>query len=269
MALWGKSDSIYSIGTIDSIDYSNKVIVGSGTSFTAAEVGDVITIGVGATYGEAIITGITSNTQISIASTAFLIGQIPSGGGAGVAYTMSEKPIYTLHDTNYTATEIYGVDINETGVAKTTKYAVAHAGWVGVHTYIDMHGTLRVKSETLVAMSEITSGTSATYAAGGDANDDTRYPDAIISILSGPQSVGVGTTATATFSVSASITPTYAPLTYQWYEDDGVSPVTIGTNSANVSVANTDASKDGYEYYVVLTSGDVSVTSGIATMTVS
>ena len=30
-----------------------------------------------------------------------------------------------------------------------------HQGWVGVTTYLDMHGTLRVKSEVLVAMSGI------------------------------------------------------------------------------------------------------------------
>lgn len=271
MALWGKADSIYSTGTV-SVDYATKVITGSGTSFLAATVGSVITIGAGGTFGQAVISGITSETQISIATTQYLSGAAISG----VAYTMSQKPIYTLEDTNYSDTyntsvdsAIYGVDVNEAGAASGTQYAVAHAGWVGVHTYTDMHGNLRVKSETLVAMSEITGGSSATYSAAGDASDDSVFVDAIISITSQPASLGVGTTATATFSVIASITPTYAPLTYQWYEDDGVSPVTIGTNSSTVSIANTDASKDGYEYYVTLTSGDVSVTSGIATMTVS
>ena len=33
--------------------------------------------------------------------------------------------------------------------------ATPHQGWVGVTTYLDMHGTLRVKSEVLVAMSGI------------------------------------------------------------------------------------------------------------------
>ena len=59
MALWGKADSVYSIGTV-TVDYANKVITGSGTSFMAASVGDVITIGAGATIGEAVISGITS-----------------------------------------------------------------------------------------------------------------------------------------------------------------------------------------------------------------
>jgi hypothetical protein len=277
MALWGKSDSLYSVGTVD-VDYGTKTVTGTATSFTAAgiSIGDVITIGVGGTFGSAVISGITSDTLISIATTQYLTGEAITG----IGYSISERPVYTLEDSNYSSNTVgltttvpahyvYGVDVNETGAAQGTQYAVAHAGWVGVHTYVDMHGNLRVKSETLVAMSGITGGTLPTYSTPGDAADDSTYADAVISILTQPQSVGVGTTATATFTVSASITPSYAPLTYQWYEDDGVSPVTIGSNSANVSVANTDASKDGYEYYVVLTSGDATVTSGIATMTVS
>lgn len=277
MALWGKSDSLYSAGTVD-VDYANKTVTGTATSFTAAgiSVGDVITIGVGGTFGSAVISGISSDTLISIATTQYLTGEAITG----IGYSISERPIYTLEDSNYSSNTVgvtttvpahyvYGVDINEAGAAQGTQYAVTHAGWVGVHTYVDMHGNLRVKSETLVAMSEITGGTLPTYGSAGDAADDSVFVDAIISITTQPASVGVGTTATATFSVDASITPSYAPLAYQWYEDDGVTPVTVGTNSASVSIANTDASKNGYEYYVVLTSGDVSVTSGIATMTVS
>jgi len=170
MALWGKADSVYSIGTV-TVDYTNKVITGSGTSFTAASVGDVITVGVGATYGSAIISGITSNTYITIASTQFLSGV----AAAGVAYTMSQRPKYVLHDSNWGHGEIYGIDPTEAGIAKTTKYAVAHPGWVGIHTYVDMHGTLRVKSETLVAFSGISSGASS-YTSYGDANDDNVNP---------------------------------------------------------------------------------------------
>ena len=83
---------------------------------------------------------------------------------------------------------------------------------MGVQTYVDMHGNLRVKSETLVAMSEITSGSNATFDAPGDADDDAIFADAIITITSQPESVGVGTTATATFSVTASVIPSYATL---------------------------------------------------------
>ena len=67
---------------------------------------------------------------------------------------------------------IYGVDVTEQGVANAAsgdarKYAPSHGGWVGITTYNDMHGNLRVKSEVLVAIG-IT---------GLDQADDTILPD--------------------------------------------------------------------------------------------
>ena len=46
------------------------------------------------------------------------------------------------------------------GVAANTpnRTHVAHAGWVGVTTYVDTHGNLRTKSEVYVAASGITTG---------------------------------------------------------------------------------------------------------------
>ena len=63
---------------------------------------------------------------------------------------------------------IYGVDNTEQGVVNgktgdARKYAAPHAGWVGINTYMDMHGNLRVKTEVLVANSTIS----------GDSTDDT------------------------------------------------------------------------------------------------
>jgi len=60
---------------------------------------------------------------------------------------------------------IYGVDNNEQGIVNgksgdARKYAAPHAGWVGISTHMDMHGNLRVKTETLVALN-ITSGDQA------------------------------------------------------------------------------------------------------------
>ena len=273
MALWGTADSLYSVGTI-TVDYAAKTITGTATSFTAFGIsaGDVITIGAGGTFGSAVISGITSDTFISIASTQYLSGEVISG----IAYSISEKPVFTLGDSSYLYSadpkhEVYGVDKYEISVlGVSTQYGGIHGGWVGIHTYVDMHGTLRVKSETLVAMSEITSGTPASYTTTGDADDDTILADAIITITSQPASVGVGTTVTATFSVTASVTPSYAPLSYQWQEDDGGGFADLtGETGTSVSIANTDATKNGYEYQVIVTSGNTSVTSGIATMTVS
>jgi len=55
---------------------------------------------------------------------------------------------------------VYGVATadHEPGLSTNDPYDLAHAGWVGVQTYVDMHGNLRVKSEVLVAMSGIQTG---------------------------------------------------------------------------------------------------------------
>lgn len=183
MALWGNKDSLSTglTGTV-TINLANDIITGSGTNFVTAGIstGDILVVGVGATYGQAVVTGVTSATQLSIGSTQFLIPL--NGAIAGAAYTVTQKPKYTLEDGQYNAPDVksnrfstvVGVDTTEVGIARTTTvggkagaYGVTHAGWVGITTYVDNHGNFRVKTETLVAGSMIT----------GDANDDTRYPD--------------------------------------------------------------------------------------------
>jgi hypothetical protein len=273
MALWGTADSLYSVGTI-TVDYAAKTITGSGTSFTAAgiSVGDVITIGAGGTFGSAVVSDITSDTAISIATTQYLSG----AAIAGVAYSLSEKPVFTLEDSGYLYSanpkhEVYGVDKFEiSAIGISTKYGGIHGGWVGIQTYVDMHGELRVKSETLVAMSEISSG-SVSYSSSGDAADDAVFVDAIITILSQPEdAVGIGTTEDAVFAVDASVTPSYAPLSYQWYEDSTIlsdGGDYSGTTTPILTVANDSDKNDGREYSVIITSGGTTQISTGATIT--
>jgi hypothetical protein len=284
MALWGKADSIYSPGTV-TIDYANKTITGSGTSFTNATVGSVISIGVGVTYGEAVISAITSNTVISIAKTQSLSG---APTNTGVAYTMSQKPIYVLEDSNYvegpavgmgTVHAVYGVDVYEAQASQNTKQKVAHAGWVGVHTYVDMHGNYRVKSEVLVAFSGITSGIAAVGTSYGDAADDATYPDRLITITTQPSNrAGILTTANTTFAVVASVDPT-ASLSYQWqYSSTGVgytnltnTGVYTNTTTATVGIGSTTVTAnrpDGFYYRAVVTAdGGATATSDAARLT--
>jgi len=294
MALWGTADSLYSVGTV-SVDYGAKTITGAGTSFTAAgiSIGDVVTIGVGGTFGSAVISGITSDRLISIATTQYLNG----AAIAGVAYTLSEKPVYTLEDSNYSSNvvgltstvpthSVYGVDTYEiatltpgnSGLA--TQYGGIHAGWVGVHTYIDMHGNYRVKSETLVAMSGITTLGQATYTAAGDANDDTVYADRYITISAQPTTLtGVSTTSNQTFSVTASATPT-AVLSYQWQYASSVGAaytnlsnggIYSNVTTATVGIASTSVTADrpnGFYYRAVVTAaGGATATSDAARIT--
>ena len=256
MALWGNNDNVGSGGTV-TLDYSNKVVsgwagtaTGTGTTFGqigAAKTGDIISFGQhgsGTYFGEAVIVSIASSIQCTIASTEALNGEAI----AGVNFTISEKPVYTLGDATYnikrdgstslgpiettgTADAASGVgtdivfvtgtssflsvgnvlvngsdNIPVSAIAATTislgstigtaisggdtltfkeweggydafVYGVASGGnsaaegtqfetgvgWVGVTTYNDNSGALRVKKEILVAMSGITTGNSPAY----------------------------------------------------------------------------------------------------------
>ena len=109
MALWGNNDAVGSGGTV-TLDYSNKVVsgwagtaTGTGTTFGqigAAKTGDIISFGQhgsGTYFGEAVIVSIASSLQCTIASTEALNGSAI----AGVNFTVSEKPIFTLGDATY------------------------------------------------------------------------------------------------------------------------------------------------------------------------
>lgn len=282
MALWGNRDLVGNAGTVE-INLSTEAIIGSATTFTTSgyvvSEGDVIVVGAGTTYGHAVIRTVTNNTTASVATTQYLI---PDSGGnipPGTSYYITQRPVYTLEDVNYQApvvksnrtSSVFGVDAQEVGAASTiavggkaAAYAVAHSGWVGVTTYVDTHGNLRVKSEVLVAGG-------IEFAANIDAADDTQFPDPTINITTDVvDAVGVATDGNATFSVVVSVNPTYAPLTYQWYED--TTALTnggdySGATTSVLTVANDSDKDDGREYTVVIASGDTSVTSGVGTIT--
>ena len=104
MALWGNNDNLVSSGTV-ALNYDTKVVTGSGTTFGTTgfgEVGDVIRFGTrgggGTYYGEAIISKVTSATNITIASTDGLSG---AAIGGGTEYLLSTLPKSTTHDHIY------------------------------------------------------------------------------------------------------------------------------------------------------------------------
>jgi len=245
MSLWRRNDNKGSGGTV-SLNYSTRIVTGSGTTFGrvgAAATGDVIRFGIrgsrGTYFGDAVIVGIASTTQLTIGSTMGLSG----AAIAATSFYISELPIYTVGDYSYsnkldasatlknlgitgTATtnanigtsiipvvapstlivgdtllnggndiiistigtstitlgstissgiatgatltfkryvdgydkQVYGISTTTGYGSTSTAYRTSGAGWVGVTTYIDTHGKLRVKSEILVAMSGITTG---------------------------------------------------------------------------------------------------------------
>ena len=164
MALWGKKDSVYSDGTIA---VSGTTVTGTATTFNTAGLiseGDVISIGAWVTQGEAVIASVTNATTLVLKQKngAAPISAVP----AGASYVISQKPQSLLNQTQYSASSIFGVDPTEVGVAKTTAFSVTHGGWVGITSYIDQDGVLRVKTESLVATGTIS----------GDA-EDVKFKD--------------------------------------------------------------------------------------------
>ena len=162
MALWGNNDAVGSGGTV-SLNYNTLVVTGTGTTFGqtgAAQEGDVIRFGTrggGGTYfGDAVIVGIASTTQLTIGSTAGLSGAAISG----VEFKVSQLPKYTTLDSRFSQVNtdydslVYGISTTTVG-----SYHVTHEGWVGVTTYMGTEGNLRVKNEVLVAMSGINTAT--------------------------------------------------------------------------------------------------------------
>ena len=163
MTLWGNKDTVYSTGNVNVNVTTGVVSKQSGsiawTAGNGVKVGQVITVDGTA---EGVIESIDSATQLTI-GTEYL----PSSNISNKGYVISEKPKSTLFDSKYAAGDIFGVDNAEVGVAVTTKYSVTHGGWVGITSYTDQDGVLRIKTETLVASSSITS----------DADDDVQLPD--------------------------------------------------------------------------------------------
>jgi hypothetical protein len=169
MALWGNNDAVGAGGLV-TLNYSTGVVTGTGTTFGqvgAAATGDVIRFGLrsGVYYGDAVIVGIASTTQLTIGSTAGLSG----ASIASTSFTVSQLPKYTVLDSQYSQTQaafdsyVYGVEDVGTEVARSTKYKLTHGGWVGVTTYMGAEGEMRVKTETLVAMSGITTGNAPVF----------------------------------------------------------------------------------------------------------
>ena len=163
MALWGNNDAIASGGTL-ALNYSTGVVTGTATTFGdagSAQVGDVIRFGQrsGTYFGDAVILSIASNTSLTIGSTAGLSGAAITGA----QYSVSQLPKSTILDSRFSEAS-YGVDdtfvygVDEAGTESSTTYKLTHGGWVGITTYNDSSGEMRVKTETLVAMSGITTG---------------------------------------------------------------------------------------------------------------
>ena len=173
MALWGNKDNVTSAGTVG-LNYGTGVVTGSGTAFGAsgsAQEGDVIRFTkAGVYFGDAVIKSIASNTSLTIGSTNGLSGAAISASG----FTITQLPKYTIGDPSFREANPNGTDeyvfaVGDATIDTGTAYETG-AGWVGVQTYMDTNGSLRVKKEILVAMSGITTGNAPIYPSNPPSN---------------------------------------------------------------------------------------------------
>ena len=171
MPLWGKKDTVYSTGKVNCTTAGVVTKQSGSINWNANDVavGQVFTLATdGAGPGQGIIKSIDSNTQITLDPERL---DLP-GAFTNVDYEIRETPKYEVRGGSFGINGIFGVDVAEAQAARddNSQYKPAHSGWVGITTYNDTHGNLRVKTETLVA-------------GGGDgfieadSTDDTILPD--------------------------------------------------------------------------------------------
>jgi len=98
----------------------------------------------------------TSGNRLSIGRT---VSNVATGSASIVSLGATISPKLRVTRSSG-ANQVYlaGVSTNGTDSSQGTIYEVTHGGWVGVTSYFDGDGNLRVKTETLVAMSGIITG---------------------------------------------------------------------------------------------------------------
>ena len=170
MPLWGAKDTVYSTGKVN-VSAAGVVTKQSGsiawTAGNGVKVGQVVTIATdGAGPGQGVILSIDSATQLTLCN---LENISASSTFSNVDYEIRETPVYEVGTGRFAINEVFGVDEAEMEETRddNSQYHPAHAGWVGITTYNNADGTLRVKTEVLVASNSITD----------DSADDTVLPD--------------------------------------------------------------------------------------------
>ena len=139
------------VGTMISFSSSTfNVFASAGANNDEAiAIGDSITYGEGQNASAQFPAGGNDVIQLDSAITAAIT--------SGLAVTFRRS-------VNGYDAYVYGVSgIGASSALASSKQYITDAGWVGVTTYLDNLGNLRVKKETLVAMSGITTGNAPAY----------------------------------------------------------------------------------------------------------
>jgi len=179
MALWGNKDNLTGptpvtvVGTASS-EFWTVSAPGMSASGVSTEGNTVLLapLGSGETPGSAGFLTLEAELDTDLYRVGKMsgVGTVVLGVDFDAAY--SEQPISLKNDPAYAPASPKGelsdppgrytvaAGIDTAGIAAANEAGLGgiHAGWVGITTYVDMHGTLRVKSETFVAASGIATG---------------------------------------------------------------------------------------------------------------
>jgi len=150
--------------TVEDFSYSNRSDSASsavdlsyvGTASTNSEIGtDTVAVVVPGSadviVGDLLVNDSNNLVITAIGATALTLASNITAG-ISTSDSISFKRLVDGYDK-----QVYGISTTAYSPEIYAK-AITHQGWVGIMTYIDCHGNLRVKSETLVAMSGITTG---------------------------------------------------------------------------------------------------------------
>ena len=143
-----KRDGAPSLGPIET----------TGTADAASGVGTDLVF-VSNTSSFLTVGNVLVNDGNNLAVSAIAATTISLGTTISAAITAGDTLTFKEWEGGYDA-YVYGV--NQSGIATGTQFETG-VGWVGVTTYNDNSGALRVKKEILVAMSGITTGNPDSY----------------------------------------------------------------------------------------------------------
>lgn len=166
MSLWGTQDNLTGPTPVE--------VVGTASSeFWTASAAGLGTMGSGTTVlledgDEGFVTLEAPLALTGVGTDTWRVGKMSAVAAGSYAATYTTQPICLKNDPGYAPASPTGqldrsqvaAGIDTAGIAAANADGVGgiHAGWVGVTTYVDMHGTLRTKSETFVAQSGIQTG---------------------------------------------------------------------------------------------------------------
>lgn len=308
MALWGKTDTLASApkyvtrkaafdaqanvtSASDKIDLTNantNFATGDGVVYTGAS-------GIGLTQGTTYYAMRQTDNTIKLATTeagakAGATGvNLTAGATGAIGYLQRNTEGNENYDHTYNGADIYFVDADEAQQPENRARGIKGAGWWSYRSYTNADGSVQHKAEQLVTMGAYSGATgSGTFQAQtGDSADDSVAVDGTITIGTQPLSqskvAGSGAGNKGVFTIVATLAGA-GSLAYQWQVQEssesgdtwtnvsrgaGGTTATYTTGNTQVAAsASVDSNGDKYRC-VVSSTGSTTVTSNVATLTVT